>query len=156
MRTNLRLAALALAAVLFTSACTADEIALYLDSTRETRSVLTNAELARLRACESTDNYQAISRSGLYRGAYQFDQATWDGGRSLAFVCGPERMMEATVDELGERGLAPDRIFVTLERHMQCGIGLCGHCQMGRLFVCKDGPVFALSQLGDIFGREGI
>jgi NAD(P)H-flavin reductase len=85
-----------------------------------------------------------------------FDRATWDGSRSLAFVCGPERMMEATVDALEGRDLAPDRIFVTLERHMQCGIGLCGHCQMGRLFVCKDGPVFALSQLGDIFGREGI
>ncbi len=85
-----------------------------------------------------------------------FDRATWDGSRSLAFVCGPERMMEATVDALENRGLAPDRIFVTLERHMQCGIGLCGHCQMGRLFVCKDGPVFALSELGDIFGREGI
>ena len=85
-----------------------------------------------------------------------FDHATWEGSRSLAFVCGPERMMEATVNVLGDRGLAPDRIFVTLERHMQCGIGLCGHCQMGRLFVCRDGPVFALSQLGDIFGREGI
>jgi NAD(P)H-flavin reductase len=85
-----------------------------------------------------------------------FDHATWDGSRSLAFVCGPERMMEATVNELENRGLAPDRIFVTLERHMQCGIGLCGHCQMGRLFVCRDGPVFALSSLGDIFGREGI
>jgi NAD(P)H-flavin reductase/Pyruvate/2-oxoacid:ferredoxin oxidoreductase delta subunit len=85
-----------------------------------------------------------------------FDRTTWEGSRSLAFVCGPERMMEATVDELYARGLAPDRIFVTLERHMQCGIGLCGHCQMGRLFVCRDGPVFALSDLGDIFGREGI
>jgi sulfhydrogenase subunit beta (sulfur reductase) len=85
-----------------------------------------------------------------------FDHATWEGSRSLAFVCGPERMMEATVNALDDRGLAPDRIFVTLERHMQCGIGLCGHCQMGRLFVCRDGPVFALSQLGDIFGREGI
>ncbi len=85
-----------------------------------------------------------------------FDRATWDGTRSVAFVCGPERMMEATVETLDARGLSPDRIFVTLERHMQCGIGLCGHCQMGRLFVCKDGPVFALSQLGDIFGREGI
>jgi NAD(P)H-flavin reductase len=85
-----------------------------------------------------------------------FDRATWDGSRSLGFVCGPERMMEATVDTLEMRGLSPDRIFVTLERHMQCGIGLCGHCQVGRLFVCKDGPVFALSQLGDVFGREGI
>jgi NAD(P)H-flavin reductase len=85
-----------------------------------------------------------------------FDRATWDGNRSLAFVCGPERMMEATVDALEARGLAPDRIFVTLERHMECGIGLCGHCQMGRLFVCRDGPVFSLAQLGGIFGREGI
>jgi NAD(P)H-flavin reductase len=85
-----------------------------------------------------------------------FDQATWDGGRSLAFVCGPERMMEATVDALYTRGLSSDRIFVTLERHMECGIGLCGHCQTGRLFVCRDGPVFALSQLGDVFGREGM
>ena len=85
-----------------------------------------------------------------------FDRATWDGSRSLAFVCGPERMMEATVEELEERGLSPDRIFVTLERHMECGIGLCGHCQTGGLFVCRDGPVFSLSQLGGIFGREGI
>ena len=85
-----------------------------------------------------------------------FDRATWDGTRSLAFVCGPERMMEATVNELEGRGLSPDRIFVTLERHMQCGIGLCGHCQAGRMFVCRDGPVFALSQVTDIFGREGI
>jgi NAD(P)H-flavin reductase/Pyruvate/2-oxoacid:ferredoxin oxidoreductase delta subunit len=85
-----------------------------------------------------------------------FDRAEWNGSRSLAFVCGPERMMEATVEALETRGLSPDRIFVTLERHMQCGIGLCGHCQTGRLFVCKDGPVFSLAQVGDIFGREGI
>ncbi len=85
-----------------------------------------------------------------------FDQATWDGEHALAFVCGPERMMEATVETLDARGLPPDRIFVTLERHMECGIGLCGHCQTGGLFVCRDGPVFALSQLGGIFGREGM
>ncbi len=85
-----------------------------------------------------------------------FDEATWDGTRGVAFVCGPERMMQATVDALAVRGFTPDRTFVTLERHMECGIGLCGHCQMGRLFVCKDGPVFSLAQLGDVFGREGI
>jgi NAD(P)H-flavin reductase len=45
---------------------------------------------------------------------------------------------------------------VTLERHMECGIGLCGHCQMGQYFVCRDGPVFSIGQLGDTFGREGI
>jgi NAD(P)H-flavin reductase len=39
---------------------------------------------------------------------------------------------------------------------MECGIGLCGHCQMGKYFVCRDGPVFSIAQLGDTFGREGI
>ena len=78
MRFPLRLVALAVTALIFTSACNADEISLYLDSTRETRSVLSNAELARLRGCESTDNYEAISRSGHYRGAYQFNQTTWN------------------------------------------------------------------------------
>jgi NAD(P)H-flavin reductase len=85
-----------------------------------------------------------------------FDRATWDGSRAVAFVCGPERMMQATADALGDRGLTRDRIFVTLERHMECGIGLCGHCQVGRHFVCKDGPIFSLADLGDVFGREGI
>jgi NAD(P)H-flavin reductase len=85
-----------------------------------------------------------------------FDHATWDGSRAVAFVCGPERMMQATAESLEERGLSDDRIFVTLERHMECGIGLCGHCQMGKLFVCKDGPVFSMAELGQVFGREGI
>jgi len=75
---------------------------------------------------------------------------------TVAFVCGPERMMEATVDVLRDRGLAPERLFVSMERHMQCGIGLCGHCQMGPFFVCRDGPVFSVSELGELFGREGV
>ncbi len=74
---------------------------------------------------------------------------------TVAAVCGPERMMEATADVLRSRGLTDDRIVVTLERHMDCGVGLCGHCQLGRFFVCRDGPVFSLAELGDAFGREG-
>jgi sulfhydrogenase subunit beta (sulfur reductase) len=85
-----------------------------------------------------------------------FDRATWDGARAVAFVVGPERMMTATADVLYEHGLTPDRIFVSMERHMECGIGLCGHCQMGPYFVCKDGPVFSLAQLTAVFGREGM
>lgn len=75
---------------------------------------------------------------------------------TVAFVCGPERMMEASVTVLEDRGVAPERLFVSMERHMQCGIGLCGHCQMGPYFVCRDGPVFSVGELGDLFGREGV
>ncbi len=85
-----------------------------------------------------------------------FDHARWDGSRAIAFVCGPERMIQATVSTLASHGITPDRIFISMERHMECGVGLCGHCQMGPYFVCKDGPVFSLAQLGDVFGREGI
>ncbi|MGZ6255906.1 MAG: 4Fe-4S dicluster domain-containing protein [Candidatus Limnocylindria bacterium] len=85
-----------------------------------------------------------------------FDRARWDGSKAIAFVVGPERMAQATVSALAARGLTPDRIYVSMERHMECGVGLCGHCQMGPFFICKDGPVFSLAQLGDTFGREGI
>jgi NAD(P)H-flavin reductase len=65
-------------------------------------------------------------------------------------------MMQATVDVLHERGIPDDRIYVTLERHMDCGVGLCGHCQLGPYFVCKDGPVFSLAELGPMFEIEGL
>lgn len=85
-----------------------------------------------------------------------FDSARWDGREAVAFVCGPERMMQATVATLLDRGLRPERIYVSLERHMECGIGLCGHCQLGKFFVCRDGPVFSYAELGDAFLVEGL
>jgi NAD(P)H-flavin reductase/NAD-dependent dihydropyrimidine dehydrogenase PreA subunit len=84
------------------------------------------------------------------------DQRDWHDRPTAAFVVGPERMMEATVATLAEAGIGRERIFVSLERHMECGVGLCGHCQMGPFFVCRDGPVFAVGDLGGLFGREGL
>ena len=78
MRTRLRLAAFALALTFVGTACTPRKSDLHRDTT-PTRDVLTDDELLRLRMCESTDNYQAVSPSGTYRGAYQFDQPTWNG-----------------------------------------------------------------------------
>ncbi|MEZ5246421.1 MAG: transglycosylase family protein [Acidimicrobiales bacterium] len=90
MRRTIRLLAFALAALFATTACTPEGLALYLDTTEEVRDVLSNEELSRLRTCESTDNYEAVSRSGLYRGAYQFDQTTWDdvAGRFFPWLAG--------------------------------------------------------------------
>lgn len=60
---------------------------------------------------------------------------------SVAFVCGPEIMMRFTADALVSEGLPADRVRVSLERNMRCGAGWCGHCQLGPLLVCRDGPV---------------
>jgi NAD(P)H-flavin reductase len=85
-----------------------------------------------------------------------FDQATWDGSRAIAFMCGPERMMQATASTLERLGVRPAATWLTLERNMACGVGTCGHCQLGPFFVCRDGPVFSLAELGTAFGREGL
>jgi NAD(P)H-flavin reductase len=69
-------------------------------------------------------------------------RAEFDPDETVALVCGPEIMMRFTVAELKGRGLSPQKIHVSMERNMKCGIGLCGHCQFGPTFVCKDGPVF--------------
>lgn len=110
---------------------------------------------------EVTCRWLSKNRHGAGAGAARstvsaIHQASWDGANAVAYVCGPERMMEATSIALAGRGIARERVWVTLERHMECGLGFCGHCQMGRFFICKDGPVFRLSDLGDIFGKEGI
>jgi len=85
-----------------------------------------------------------------------FDKILWDCSKVTAFVVGPERMMQASVQGLISKGVPADRIVISMERHMECGIGLCGHCQMAGRFVCKDGPVFRLNELGELFNREGI
>ena len=76
--------------------------------------------------------------------------------RSVALVCGPEIMMRFSLWELLKRGLAPEDIFLSMERNMKCGVGLCGHCQFGPFFVCKDGPVFAYQKMKDWFEKKEV
>jgi len=83
------------------------------------------------------------------------DQREFRSREAIAFVCGPERMMRAAVSTLRDRGIPRRRIFLSMERHMECGIGLCGHCQMGPYFICRDGPVFCVSEISELM-REGI
>jgi anaerobic sulfite reductase subunit B len=67
-----------------------------------------------------------------------------DPGRTTALVCGPEVMMTFVARSLRERGLPSERIWVSMERSMHCGLGHCGHCQLGPFLLCRDGPVFRL------------
>jgi NAD(P)H-flavin reductase len=71
-----------------------------------------------------------------------------------AFVCGPEIMMRFTILELQRRGVADDHVYISMERNMKCGIGLCGHCQLGGSFVCKDGPVYNYDQMKHVFTKR--
>lgn len=61
--------------------------------------------------------------------------------RTTAFLCGPEPMMRFSANVLLGKGIAASDIRLSLERDMKCGIGLCGHCQLGPLLLCRDGPV---------------
>jgi anaerobic sulfite reductase subunit B len=70
----------------------------------------------------------------------------WAPG-SLALLCGPEVMMRFTVSALAQAGVTGERVYVSMERNMQCGIGHCGHCQLGPTLVCRDGPVYPWSEL---------
>ena len=81
-------------------------------------------------------------------------KARFDPLNAFALVCGPEVMIRFGVMELQRLGVTDDRIFVSMERNMKCGIGLCGHCQYGPKFVCKDGPVFPFEAVRELFARR--
>lgn len=66
---------------------------------------------------------------------------------AFALVCGPPAMIRYTLPVIAELGFPPERTLLSLERRMKCGLGLCGRCNIGSKYVCKDGPVFSLAEL---------
>ena len=69
----------------------------------------------------------------------------------ITMLCGPDVMIGIVCTELIARGRPADSIWITMERNMKCGVGLCGHCQFGPHFLCKDGPVFRYDQIMQLF-----
>ena len=84
-----------------------------------------------------------------------FEQVALDPVRTVVLMCGPEIMMRLGAPILMQRGIPAAAIYVSLERHMECGIGLCGHCQLGPYFLCKDGPVMRYDRAAPWLGRAG-
>jgi len=80
-------------------------------------------------------------------GAVQFDPA-----ETIAMACGPEVMMRFSYHGLLRRGVAAERVYMSMERNMKCAVGFCGHCQFSPVFICKDGPVFRADRLEPLLG----
>jgi NAD(P)H-flavin reductase len=75
---------------------------------------------------------------------------------SVLMLCGPEVMMRYTIRTALARGVRKDQIWVSLERNMQCAVGLCGHCQLGPAFVCKDGPIYRYDSIEPFLDIEAL
>ncbi len=69
---------------------------------------------------------------------------------AYAIVCGPPIMIKFTLPVLADLGFPPERIITSLEMRMKCGIGMCGRCNIGTEYVCKDGPVFSMKKLASL------
>ena len=84
-----------------------------------------------------------------------FGLANFDPGCAVAMMCGPEGMMRTAADSLLQRGLPESRLYLSMERNMQCAVGRCGHCQLGGAFVCGDGPVFNWGEVKTLLAHRG-
>lgn len=82
------------------------------------------------------------------------EQTAPSSDNAVAVVCGPPIMIKFSFPVLEKLGFKDDSIYTTLENRMKCGVGKCGRCNVGKLYVCKDGPVFSKEQLKDIPAEE--
>ena len=78
------------------------------------------------------------------------DNLKLDPKKTVAIVCGPPIMMKFTTFKLIELGYLPKNLYLSMEKNMSCGLGICGHCMLGKHFCCKDGPVFTYEEIKDL------
>jgi NAD(P)H-flavin reductase len=130
--------------------------------TRTPADILYRHELERWRARFDVEVHITVDRAMTgWRGnvgvvTTLIPKSSFDPSNTVAMVCGPEIMMRFSITELMKRGVVIGNIFVSMERNMKCGIGLCGHCQYGPTFICKDGPVFPYDRIKELFATREI
>jgi sulfhydrogenase subunit gamma (sulfur reductase) len=78
------------------------------------------------------------------------EKAAPNSDNTIAVVCGPPIMIKFTFPVLEKLGFKDENVYTTLENRMKCGVGKCGRCNVGKLYVCKDGPVFTKVQLNEL------
>ncbi|MCS7026405.1 MAG: FAD/NAD(P)-binding protein [Bryobacteraceae bacterium] len=128
---------------------------------RSPRDIIYTAELKAWAKLPQTEILTTVDYGGLsWRGnvgvvTSLFRRIALNPLRTVGMICGPEIMMSYAAREFEQKGVSRHDIYLSMERNMKCGIGLCGHCQHGPNFVCKDGPVFTYSSLERwIYKRE--
>jgi anaerobic sulfite reductase subunit B len=120
---------------------------------RTPRDLLYHAELERLRGRPDLElDVTVDAAESDWRGKVGVvpklvGDAHVDPASTVALMCGPEIMMHFTAQALLERGVPPERIYASMERNMTCGLGYCGHCQLGPTLICRDGPVYRWDEL---------
>ncbi len=130
--------------------------------TRTPQDILFRQELEQWRARFDLDVEVTVDRADeSWRGnvgvvTTLIPRSSFDASTCIAMICGPEVMMRFTVLALQRRGVPAENTYVSMERNMKCAIGLCGHCQFGPKFVCKDGPVFSYDVVRDLFNKREI
>ena len=82
------------------------------------------------------------------------EQVAPSPNKTVAIICGPPVMIRFTFPLLEKLGFTPEQMITTLEKRMKCGIGKCGRCNIGNLYVCRDGPVFTYAQIKSFISRE--
>ncbi len=111
------------------------------------------AEKSRIVVEVTVDNGQHAWRGRVGLVTQLVTRAGFDAVRALALVCGPEVMMRYAAQALSDRGVRSERLRLSMERNMKCGVGLCGHCQLRELFLCVDGPVLGYDRLAPLMAR---
>jgi NAD(P)H-flavin reductase len=130
--------------------------------TRSPADMVYRKELEQWRGRFDLDVHVTVDRAvGAWRGnvgvvTTLLPKAHLDPTSTVAMICGPEMMMRFTALELQKRGVAIQDIYLSMERNMKCAIGFCGHCQLGPIFVCKDGPVFRYDRIKSLMEKREV
>jgi sulfite reductase subunit B len=113
-------------------------------------------ELAAWRHHQDMEYWETVDRSdGQWKGnvgviTTLFPKITVDPQRTVAVIVGPPVMYRFVILETQVKGIPDDRVILSLERRMKCGVGKCGHCQMNHVYVCQEGPVFNYAKIKDL------
>lgn len=130
--------------------------------TRTPQDIVFDAELVQWRARFDVEVEVTVDRGDAgWRGktgvvTKLIARADFDPQEAVAMICGPEIMMRFCARELQRAGMAPEQLWITMERNMQCAVAQCGHCQYGPELLCRDGAVYRYDRLARLFSVRGI